>query len=157
MAERPDERALLAELATPRFELGVALGHWRLILVQWPIVILTVVASDRSEFAFRFECTGYPADRPEVAIWDTEKNTLLAAESRPVMLDPYQLVFRNDWENGMHLYHPMERHAFTTHNGWSNDLRFKLWNPGRGLTQWCHELHGILNSSAYQSSHANAA
>ena len=157
MADRPDERALLAEVASPRFELGEALGHWRLISAQWPVVILEVTAIDQRAFAFRFECTGYPANRSDVAIWDAEKNTPLVANRRPVMLDPYQLVFRYDWENGTHLYHPMERHAFTTHNGWSNELRFKLWIPARGLTQWCHELHGILNSSAYQPSQPHAA
>lgn len=157
MADRPDERALLAEFASPRFELGVALGHWRLMSAQWPIVILEVTAIDQRVFTFRFECTGYPANRPDVAIWDADKNAPLAANVRPVMLDPYQLVFRSDWENGAHLYHPMERQAFATHNGWSNELRFKLWNPTRGLTQWCHELHGMLNSNAYQTGQAHAA
>jgi hypothetical protein len=154
---RPDERAVLTELASPRFELGLALGHWRLISVSWPIVVLEVSAGDGHRFAFRFECVGYPSSRPEVTVWDIGEDTPLPADARPVMLDPYQLVFRTDWEGGQHLYHPMERHAFATHNGWSNDLRFKLWISARGLTQWCHELHGMLNSGAYQPRQADAA
>lgn len=139
MADRPDERALLAELASPRFKLGEALGHWRLVSAQCPIVILEVLASDQRKFAFRFECTGYPAKCPDAVIWDPENSAPLATNARPVMLDPYQLVFRSDWENGTHLYHPMERHAFATHNGWSNELR------------------DMLNGSAYQPSQADAA
>ena len=156
-ATRPDERALSEELASPRFQLGEARAHWRLVCVEWPHVTIRVAARDGHAFAFRFECTGYPASRPEVTIWDAEMDTLLAPAKRPQMLAPYQLVFRTDWENGQYLYHPMARHAFATHGGWEQDLRFRLWHASRGLTQWCDELHRILTSNAYQPGAADAA
>lgn len=159
MAEtaRPDERALMDELASARFQLGEARGHWQLASVAWPYVTIRVAARDDRRYAFRFECSGYPSSLPEVTIWDTQNNAPLAPGKRPVMLAPYQLVFRTDWENGRFLYHPMARHAFATHNGWEQDLRLRLWHPSRGLTQWCDELHRILNSNAYQSGAADAA
>lgn len=155
-SNRPDQRALLTELSSPRFELGERQGHWRLISQKWPHVVVGIQARDGHWFDFNCECMGYPKARPSIGIWDSEAQTSLADDARPTMGGCYQLVFRTDWENGHHLYHPMERTAFAGHDNWSGELRFNLWVPERGLTQLCQEIHGILNSSLYQPKQSDA-
>ena len=156
-AMRPDQRLLEMEFQSPRFELGVMRRQWRVLEYCWPVAFIAIVAKDGREFAFRFECSGYPNNRPAVAIWDCASGFGLAADRRPMMIGAHELVFRADWQGMQHLYHPMEREAFGTHGGWSTEHRYKLWNPERGLTQFLEELHRILNSAGYQVPQPDAA
>jgi len=155
--DRPDHRALIAELQSPRFEVGVRQGHWRIISFEWPFLVVGVRTRDGAELAFRCSCIGYPAQRPEIGLWNAERGCSLSPAERPTMTGRYSLIFRTDWESGLHIYHPMDRLAFVTHGNWLVDLRFKLWIPDRGFTQLCQELHNILTSNEYQPGRKRAA
>ncbi len=70
----PDERAVREHLRGGRFLAGFASGHWRLVSATWPFVLVTLSAAERpnspTEFALRFELTGYPHAAPTGGLWD---------------------------------------------------------------------------------------
>src|SRR5438874_53715 len=83
----PDWRALEAHLVSARFQAGVERGQWRLLSIDWPIVIVEVAAAERDRgpraFALRCDLSGYPTAAPTATPWDAEQDVLLPADRRP--------------------------------------------------------------------------
>ena len=60
LALRPDNRALVDDLAAGAFQLGEHIGRWKTIELSWPILTIEVAAVLRpcspSTYRFRFDC-----------------------------------------------------------------------------------------------------
>ena len=154
----PDERALRAELDSPRFEVGVLRSRWRFHNLNWPHLLLSVVARDGIWFGFRCECSQFPSKPPDVQLWDVmHDQPLVHADFPQVNGGPAAKIFRTDWENGQHIYHPMDRKATDSHPDWKNTLRIKAWKPDRGIVQLLEELYAVLHSQNYQPRTQSAA
>lgn len=74
----PDGRAFRAHAANPAFRLAEADGRFRIVAIDWPVVIATVTAGDGTEFCLRFDCAGYPAAAPTARLRDLRGNAPLA-------------------------------------------------------------------------------
>lgn len=150
----PDERALRAHLDSGRFQAGVEAGRFRLVSVEWPVVVVMVAAAVRGDaptaFAIRFELTGYPTSAPTGGVWDLEANTTLAADKRPKG-ERLSLVFRFEGGNcgPTAMYAPWDRLGLQGHPEWAQSARHLAWHPGRDLTFVLDNIHRLLNADDY--------
>jgi len=123
--------------------------HWRLVSSDFPTLILAVSAIEiegtRTEYAFKFELTGYPGAAPEARIWDCKTNALLAPGDRPKGSSRVQEAFKS-WGNET-VYRPWDRLA-GAHNNWARDFPALAWHPARDLAFVLEDLHGLLTSNA---------
>jgi hypothetical protein len=145
----PAERAVLADLSSARFRVGVTRGHWRQVSYAFPFLIVAVAAVETdgsySEYFFRFELTGFPGTAPEVKIWDCTKNTALATDKRPKGSGRVTEAFKA-WGNDT-VYRPWDRQG-GGHNNWATSHPSLAWNSHRDLTFILEDLHGLLTSNA---------
>ncbi len=149
----PDRLLLEQDLASAEFRCGEIEGRWRHISTEWPYVIIAVRAADvpngPTEFAFRFECTGYR----EVAVtgqpWNAETNSPLAAKDWPTGKSIIPSVFRPQWKKGRCLYIPCDRMSIQGHNDWIHQHPARLWNPPRGIICYLEQIYELLNSNDY--------
>ena len=145
----PAEAAIAADLASPRFRVGVVRGHWRQVSYSFPVLTMAVAAiePDRSgsEYVFRFELTGFPGTAPEVQIWDCDANAVLAQNRRPKgsarVLEAFKV-----WGPGT-VYRPWERQS-GAHNEWAKKYPELAWHPKRDLAFVLEDIHGLLISNA---------
>lgn len=130
--------------------------RWRTISYDFPILIVAVAAVEpagiTTEYAFKFELTGYPGTAPEVRVWDCKSNSLLAPEHRPKGSGRVQEAFKS-WGNET-VYRPWDRSA-GAHNNWARDFPELAWHPSRDLAFALEDLHGLLTSNAL--AHASSA
>ncbi len=146
----PDERALQADLAKPRFHLGQAEGRWRLHGVTWPYAFIAVAAKDRREYVLRFNCIGYPQNPPTAGPWDIAKNAVLAFDQWPTSHGGrLAAVFHKEWKNGSALYLPCDRESIVGHDNWRTEMPSKIWRPNDGIVQYLELVHELLNCSDY--------
>jgi hypothetical protein len=148
----PDERALRADVAKASFRLAQAEGRWRLLRIEWPIVVIAVTARDGREFALRFDCSGYPANAPTARPWNADGDAPLAFELWPGSLGGrVKAVFRTDWKDGTALYLPCDRVSREGHDNWRQETPTMIWRPERGIVQYLEIVHELLNCADYQS------
>jgi hypothetical protein len=150
----PPARLLLeADLAAPHFRCGEVEGRWRLISVDWPHAVIAVSATPLpgapSEYAFRFECTGYRQRAATAMPWDPNTNTRLPFARWPTGRSIVASVFRPEFKNGDCLYLPCDRMAFDGHTNWPNEYPSRLWQPSRGIVCYLEQIHDLLNQSDY--------
>lgn len=154
----PDERALRGDLARPAFRLAQSEGRFRLISINWPIVLLGVSAIDGQEYALRFDCSGYPALAPTARPWDAERNVPLPFDRWPRGKGGrVSAVFRPDWKEGTALYLPCDRVSRDGHDNWRIETPTMIWRPERGITQYLEIVHELLNCGDYQPAARPAA
>jgi len=81
------ETMLRTHLDAGPFQSGVDRGRWRLLALAWPHVVIAVSAAERvaapSEYAFRFECTGYPQTAPTAQPWSEANGAPLPHDRWP--------------------------------------------------------------------------
>lgn len=148
----PDERAFAADVAKPAFRLGEAEGRWKLLRVEWPFALISVSAKGGLAYAFRFDCTGYPAAPPTGGPWDTERNAVLAAERWPRGNGGrVSHVFKPGWKSGTALYLPCDRESIAGHDNWRTDTPSKIWRPSEGITQYLELVYELLHCRDYLS------
>lgn len=148
----PDERALRADVAKAAFRLAQAEGRWRLIGVNWPIMVIAVTASDGMELGLHFDCTGYPTNAPTARPWDAEADTPLPFDRWPGSKGGrVKAVFRTDWKDGTALYLPCDRVSREGHDNWRQETPTMIWRPERGIVQYLEIVHELLNCADYQS------
>lgn len=150
----PDERALREHLRGGRFLAGVAAGRWCLVSVDWPIAVVTVSAARRpnspTEFALRFELTGYPNTAPTGGIWDLDANISLAADHRPKGERAAQLFRTDGWTGGATaMYAPWDRIGLQAHADWAEKYPLDAWMSTRDLSFILDKVHEILNADDY--------
>lgn len=145
----PAEDAVEDDLTSPRFKAGVVRKQWRVISFAFPMLIVSVAAVEpdgkASEYAFRFELTGFPGAQPEALIWDTRASTRLALSDRPKGSSRVVSAFQ-DW-GSQGIYRPWERSA-APHNNFARDFPDLAWHPKRDLAFIMEDLHGLLTSNA---------
>ncbi|HVC77693.1 MAG TPA: hypothetical protein VND96_14370 [Candidatus Micrarchaeaceae archaeon] len=148
----PDERALKEHLKTPRFKQGVDGGRWRIVSLDWPIVVAAVSAAPResapAEFFLRFELSGYPQAGPTAGLWDPSTGAQVTSDLRPKG-DRATLVFRGDWEGGRALYAPWDRVALGGHPDWAQRHSQHAWNSRRDLAFYLANVSELLNAEDY--------
>ena len=152
-AERPDHRSLLEHLHSAAFRLGEFAGRWRLIKVTWPHVQVAVSAALRvnapSEYAFRFECSGFPKIPATATLWDADENAALPVAQWPGGQLRVPSVFRPDWKNGACPYLPCDRESIAGHDNWRTQYPAMLWSEATGLVGYLEVLSELLTSADY--------
>jgi hypothetical protein len=140
------------DLASAAFRAGVHRGQWRLLSYAFPLLFIGVTAIEPdgspSEYAFRFELSGFPGTAPQVTIWDFESNAALDPNKRPTGSSRVVEAFKR-WGNDT-VYRPWDRLA-GAHNNWSTIHPSMAWNPSRPLTFILEDLHGLLTSNILAS------
>ncbi len=149
----PDERVLRADLEKGPFVNGVDRGKWRFISINWPYIVIAVSAATREdapgEYAFRFDCTGYPQLGPTAQLWDLELESLLPLAKWPGGKSRVPASFRPDWQGGQCLYLPCDRISLNGHDTWRHQHPEKIWSPDKDISLYLRVLHELLNSNDY--------
>ena len=147
----PAENAISADLASARFRVGVLRKQWRVISRDFPLLVVGVAGIEtdgtQSEYAFQFELTGFPGTAPQVLIWDTTTNGILAPAKRPKGSTRVTEAFK-DWGTPPALpsvYRPWER---TSGPHFGQNHPELAWHPKRDLAFIMEDLHGLLTSNA---------
>lgn len=157
MAEKmlpPDERMLRLHLESGRFRSGVAAGRWRLVLLNWPHVVIGIRARDAAEFGFRFHCTDYPQTAVTAQPWDLDANAPLPGNRWPKGGGRIERAFNPGWKNATCLYLPCDKQAIEGHDNWRHEHPALLWDPQKGLCKYLGIIHELLNSGDYEARHA---
>jgi hypothetical protein len=142
----PARTAVTADLASARFRSGVTRKQWRVISHEHPSLIVGEPDGTASEYAFRFDLTGFPGTAPEVLIWDATVNAHLSANRRPKGSARVVEAFK-DWTVPHPVYRPWERTS-STHNNFAQTFPELAWHPKRDLAFIMEDLHGLLSSNA---------
>lgn len=148
--DSPAKAAADADLASARFRAGVFRKQWRVVSYVFPLLIVAVAAVEpdgsASEYAFRFELTGFPGAAPAAQIWDCAANMVLPVDKRPKGTNRVAEAFKN-WEPHNTVYRPWERTS-GAHNNWAQTHPDLAWHARRDLTFILEDLHGLLTSNA---------
>jgi hypothetical protein len=156
----PDKRAMQTDLTGASFLSGVANGWWDHVedsAPDWPTMIFWVAAAKRDKapdrFYLKLNCKNYPTDSPTGTFWDPETKEQLAGRKWPKGSGQVSAVFNPTWENGVALYHPLDRFPMGSHQTGSNDWRVKypqhVWKGDRNVTRYLTMVYRLLNSSEY--------
>jgi hypothetical protein len=156
MTVRPDEQALMRDLALPSFNVGERRGLWKLLGVRFPHALFFVAAPKREKglkgFLLRSECTGYSGTAPTSQLWHGGLNAPLDVAHRPRDAHGGVLIAFSTW--GQCLYHPIDRLARIHWPGQYSEL---AWTPDKTITFLLETIHGILFSSEYAGADLPAA
>lgn len=138
-----------ADLEEPDFLSGCDAGRWRVIAFNFPILDFAISATEpdgtTSEYGFRAELSNYPAQAPQVRIWDHANNGSLAVDRRPKGGARVQKTFQQ-WGSDT-VYRPWDRQT-GPHGNNAGNFPHLAWRPDRHLIFIFEDLHGILNSNA---------
>jgi len=147
------ETVLRAHLDAGPFQSGADRGRWRLVGLSWPHVVIAVSAAERpgapSEYAFRFECIGYPKMAPTAQPWSEADNVSLPHDRWPTGRHRVPAAFNPNWKSGQALYLPCDRLAIAGHDPWLTQHPSLIWSPQRDITQYLQVIYELLNSSDY--------
>lgn len=146
---KPDEAALLRDLASPTFKVGERRGRWTLRGMRFPHVLFFIAAPARpagpAGFLMRSDCTGYSGVAPNSQLWNGGANAPLEEKYRPRKRDGGVMTAFSTW--GQCLYHPIDRLA---RDHWPTTQHPEmLWTPDKDITFLLETVHAILNSSEY--------
>lgn len=146
---RPDEAALLRDLASPAFKVGERRGRWALRGVRFPYFLFFIAAPVRaggpSGFLMRSDCAGYSGTAPNSQLWNGGTNSPLEERHRPKKRDGGVMTAFRTW--GQCLYHPIDRLA---RDHWPVTQHPEmLWTPDKDITFLLETVHAILDSSEY--------
>lgn len=142
------ERAFRDHAERPDFQLGVLLGRWRVLRVAWPLVDVAVSARGGTEWGFRFQLDGYPAELPNARPVDLTSGLPLPAQQWPKGVGRVAAVFAPHW-NPNALYLPCDRFALPGHVQWTHTHPELLWRPAKGIIHYLEVIHELLSSSSY--------
>jgi len=146
----PDEKAFRADVAKAAFRAGAAEMRWRLIIVHWPYAQIGVTAQDGREYAFRFNCAGFPEVPPTAGLWDIARDQALAQDLWPRSKGGrVGAVIRPDWKGGSALYLPCDRESIAGHDNWHTESPSKIWRPSSGIIQYLELVHELLHCRDY--------
>ena len=146
----PDEQMLRLHLKSGRFRSGVAAGWWRLVSLDWPHVVVGIMACDGIEYGFRFHCADYPHTAVTAQPWDLENNARLPNNLWPTGRERIPHAFNPDWKNGTCLYLPCDRQSIEGHGNWRDQHPALLWDPKKGICKYLRIIHDLLNSNDYR-------
>jgi len=153
-AMNPDEVVFRSHLAAGHFLLGVASKRWRMASITWPYAEIWVMASDGTEYGFRFECSNYPRTPATAQLWHIGKNVPLPRDRWPKGTSRVPLAFNPNWKDGTAIYLPCDRVSIEGHENWRNEHPSMIWDPVVGIAHYLRLLHELLNSGDYEGRHA---
>lgn len=149
----PDQLLLEQDLAAAEFRCGEIEGRWRHISTSWPFVVITVSAASvpngPTEYAFRFDCTGYRESAATAQPWNVETNSPLLPKDWPTGKSIVPSVFRPQWKDGRCLYLPCDRMSIQGHTDWVHQHPGRLWISSRGIICYLEQIYELLNSNDY--------
>jgi hypothetical protein len=152
----PDQNALMRDLASPTFKVGVRRGRWALLGVKFPIAMFFVAAPVRfggpTGFLLRSDCSGYPATAPNSQLWHGLDNQPLADAHRPKTRQGDTMISFKMW--AACLYHPIDRLARSHWPGQHPEL---CWIADKTIVFLLETVHGILDSTDYAGANLPAA
>lgn len=144
----PDQNALMRDLASPTFKVGVRRGRWALLGVKFPLAMFFVAAPARfggpTGFLLRSDCAGYPATAPTSQLWHGRDNQPLADTHRPKNRQSRTMISFSTW--AACLYHPIDRLARSHWPGQHEEL---CWTADKTIVFLLETVHGILDSTDY--------
>lgn len=150
---RLDEKIFRQHLDEGPFQIGVDRNKWQLVSINWPHVIINVSATPHggwpTKYAFRFDCTNYPAVPVTAQPWDIELNGPLESGKWPGGKNRVPKVFRPDWKNGKCLYLPCDRISIEGHTNWPSKYPHLIWTPESDITLYLEAIYELLNSKDY--------
>lgn len=118
-----------------------------------PFVIAWVSAAERidspTRYFFKIRLGNYPALAADICIWDPINNASLAESERPKGVGNVAMLFRTNWEMGLHLYAPYERQAIATHLDWNVTYKGLFWLSSDRIDKVFKDLYFHLNSADY--------
>jgi len=145
------QQALLRDLQSPTFRVGVQRGKWRLMGLHFPFALFFITAAPRQNgpagFLLRSECSGYSGIAPTSQLWHGGNNAVLDVLHRPRSAQDVMVAF-SAW--GQCLYHPIDRLA---RDHWPGQFLEKQWHPHHTITFLTETVYDLLHTSEY--SHAN--
>ena len=147
------ETVFRAHLDAGPFQSGIDRGRWRLVALAWPHAVIAVSAAERlvapTEYAFRFECTGYPQAPPTAQPWCETRNAPLPANQWPGGRSRIPLAFNPNWKSGQCLYLPCDRLSIEGHDPWRTQHPSLIWSPDHDVSHYLRVIYELLNSSDY--------
>ena len=155
---RPDILKFNLDVESSQFKLAAHQGRWGIVdnsndRPTWPVILIWVAAAERAngpdKFYFRFELDNYPAQAPNICIWDIEMNISLGPHKRPKGVGNSGILFRSDWEGVHHLYAPYERRALATHPNWLSEYPTLYWRSTDEISKILEDIYLTLNNPDY--------
>lgn len=145
----PGLARLREDIQSPAFLYGVDEGWWRVVGLEWPILVLAVRAHDGNELGMRVDLTGYPTVAPAGQPWDLDANCPLPYRRWPKGPTQAQVFRANDWSvtNGNSPYMATERNALKWHPEWVGNFPERAWTPSRHLDFYVQQLRNELRSA----------
>ena len=147
-----DELLLRRHLRGGQFLLGVAENRWRFRGLEWPYLLVTLVAKDGREFTLKLDCEGYPHQAPTGHLWNLQTQAPLPMARWPRSRGGTGVVstaFRETgWSGaGKALYLPIDRAPLADHPDWRTHP--SVWNPSVGICQYLQTVHEVLHGCDY--------
>jgi len=127
---------------------GVENRYWRVVSLNFPILIVAITAGNGREFGMRVDVTGYPTAAPAGTPWHIDGNRPLTQAELPAGPSA-ETVFRSHWSsiNGWTPYMASERVLIQgDHATWASQHPDRSWNPTRTIAFYLTELHKELRS-----------
>lgn len=153
----PDNNALMRDLASPTFKVGVRRGRWALLGIKFPIAMFFVAAPVRlggpTGFLLRSDCSGYPATAPTSQLWHGRDNQALADAHRPKNKQGGTMISFAQWSTPC-LYHPVDRLA---RSHWPGQYQELCWTADKTIIFLLETVHGLLDSTEYSGANLPAA
>lgn len=144
----PDQSQLESDMRTRAFTRGLSKKAWRVVLLQWPHLLVAVRARDDREFAFRLECHNYPRIAPCGELWDLENNCLLDESKWPRSGNAFRPEVKNSVANG--IYMGCDRLGLQYGNQrWISSSPNQVWTPERKINFYLEQVYAKLNCSGY--------
>jgi hypothetical protein len=145
--------AVLKDMASARFRLGVKRALWRVHSYEHPLLFMAIrsinAKGEKREFGFKFDLEGFPGAAPMAWIWDLKNNVRLPENLRPTGCQRVEQAFKNWGSNTV--YRPWDRMAgphFGPGTNQPQGVSNFFWNSTRDLTFILEDLHELLNLEA---------
>lgn len=154
------EKLLQEDLLRADFRIGVDKGYWAINEDEpsdWPFLYTDIKPASRVNgteiFVVKWDLTGYNANPPNGAFWDTATHDYLPIERWPKGKSGSVVegVFKTaGWTNpGKGFYHPFDRTALNGHHDWPRDNPAFIWGADNTITDFICLVHRWLNSEEY--------
>jgi hypothetical protein len=144
----PDERALVADLASVKFTAGVDRGWWRLVRRDGISVVFEVRAATGRTIGLRADFSCYPSQPPTAQLWDLETGSLLPVTEWPSGGRASD-VFNPNWacSNDWAFYFPFDRRALIGHGPWAQQHPGHVWTATNDVADYLALVREVLRSA----------
>jgi hypothetical protein len=145
-----DERALIADLAGPKFAIRADRGWWRLIERDGIVATFEIHSPTGLIVAARADFTMFPGQAPTGLLWNLKDNCPLASAKWPTGGRASQ-VFNPNWStaaNNWAMYFPYDRQALDGHSSWATQWPGHVWTATSDVSDYLSLTRDVLRSAA---------